>query len=127
MPSFTYAATGLLHAIIGAALQLRSKDKVAAGQIGRIDIGMPQTEGCGADQAIGGGTPCTLADSAGSQPQTAHACRTDDWPKSSAARWGSGLARASSQSSTYSPSPASQWAAAGDSVAAANPSGVGYA
>jgi hypothetical protein len=34
-------------------------------------------------------------------------------------------ARASSQSSTYSPSPASQWAAAGDSVAVANPSGGG--
>jgi hypothetical protein len=31
-----------------------------------------------AGQAIGGGVPCTLADSAGSQPQTAHACRTDD-------------------------------------------------
>jgi 2-methylcitrate dehydratase PrpD len=45
--SFTYAAIGLLHATIDAALQLRSKDKVAAGQIGRIDIDMPQTEGCG--------------------------------------------------------------------------------
>jgi hypothetical protein len=36
--SFTYAATGLLHDIIGAALQLRSKDKVAAGQIGRSSL-----------------------------------------------------------------------------------------
>src|SRR6266446_3578592 len=81
----------------------------------------------GTDQAIGGGTPSALADNAGSQPQTMHACRTADRPKSSAARCGSGLARASSQSSTYSPSPASQRAAAGDSVAAANPSGAGYA
>ncbi len=73
------------------------------------------------DQAIGGGTPSTLVANAGSQPQTAHACRTDDRPNSSAARCGSGLAQASSQSSTYSPSPVSQWAAAGDSVAVANP------
>jgi hypothetical protein len=79
------------------------------------------------DQATGGGTPSTLADNAGSQPQTAHACRTDDRPNSRAERCGSGLARASSQSSTYSPSPVSQRAAAGDSVAAANPAGAGYA
>jgi hypothetical protein len=75
--------------------------------------------------AIGGGSPCTLAASAGSQPQTAHACRTDDRPNSSAARCGSALARASSQSSTNSPSPASQRAAAGDNDAAANPAGAG--
>ncbi len=79
------------------------------------------------DQAIGGGTPSTLVANAGSQPQTAHACRTDDRPNSSAARCGSGLAQASSQSSTYSPSPVSQWAAAGDSVAVANPAGAGCA
>jgi hypothetical protein len=76
-------------------------------------------------QAIGGGSPCTLAASAGSQPQTAHACRTADRPNSSAARCGSALARASSQSSTNSPSPASQRAAAGDNDAAANPAGAG--
>lgn len=83
------------------------------------------TAGLRADQATGGGTASTLADSARSQPQTAHACRTGDRPKSSAARCGSGLARASSQSSTYSPSPAFQRAAAGDSVAVANSSRAG--
>ncbi len=80
-----------------------------------------------AGQAIGGGTPSTLAANAGSQLQTAHACRIADRPKSSAARCGSWLARASSQSSTYAPSPASQRAAAGDSAAAAKPAGAGYA
>lgn len=53
MASFTYAAIGLLHAAIDAALQLRSKDKVAAGQIGRIDIDMPQADyGHGGWQAM---------------------------------------------------------------------------
>src|SRR5271156_1218709 len=37
-----YAAMGLLHAAIDAALQLRSEDKVQANQIGRIDIDMPE-------------------------------------------------------------------------------------
>lgn len=68
-----------------------------------------------------------LPASGGSQPQTAHACRTEDRPNSSAARCGSALARASSQSSTNSPSPVSQRAAAGDSVAYAYPAGAGYA
>src|SRR6201987_6548196 len=36
-----YAAVGLLHAAIDAALQLRSEDKVLASQIERIDIDMP--------------------------------------------------------------------------------------
>src|ERR1700692_1823098 len=36
-----YAAMGLLHAAIDAALQLRSDDKVQANQIERIDVGMP--------------------------------------------------------------------------------------
>src|SRR6202167_5362407 len=36
-----YAAMGLLHAGIDAALQLRSEDKVQAEQIERIDIDMP--------------------------------------------------------------------------------------
>src|SRR3984957_3825659 len=36
-----YAAMGLLHAGIDAALQLRSEDKVRAEQIERIDIDMP--------------------------------------------------------------------------------------
>src|SRR5271154_14615 len=37
-----YAAMGLLHAAIDAALQLRSEDKVQADQIERIDIDMPE-------------------------------------------------------------------------------------
>ena len=37
-----YAAMGLLHAAIDAALQLRSEDKVQANQIERIDIDMPE-------------------------------------------------------------------------------------
>src|ERR1700690_1060018 len=37
-----YAAMGLLHAGIDAALQLRSEDKVQANQIERIDIDMPE-------------------------------------------------------------------------------------
>src|SRR5580658_4196810 len=37
-----YAAMGLLHAGIDAALQLRSEDKVRAEQIERIDIDMPE-------------------------------------------------------------------------------------
>jgi hypothetical protein len=48
---------GVLHATIDAALQLRSKDKVAAGQIGRIDIDMPQTEGCGPIRRSAGELP----------------------------------------------------------------------
>ena len=37
-----YAAMGLLHAAIGAALQLRAEEKVAPEQIERIDIDMPE-------------------------------------------------------------------------------------
>jgi aconitate decarboxylase len=37
-----YAAMGLLHAAIDAALELRSGDKVPADQIERIDIDMPE-------------------------------------------------------------------------------------
>jgi 2-methylcitrate dehydratase PrpD len=37
-----YAAMGLLHAAIDAALDLRSKDKVTADQIQRIQIDMPE-------------------------------------------------------------------------------------
>jgi aconitate decarboxylase len=37
-----YSAMGLLHAAIGAALQLRSEDRVSADQIERIDIDMPE-------------------------------------------------------------------------------------
>ncbi|HXC80009.1 MAG TPA: hypothetical protein VNU19_23510, partial [Candidatus Acidoferrum sp.] len=37
-----YAAMGLLHAGIDAALQLRSQDRVQAEQIERIDIDMPE-------------------------------------------------------------------------------------
>ena len=37
-----YAAMGLLHAAIDAALQLRSEDKVQPDQIERIDIDMPE-------------------------------------------------------------------------------------
>jgi aconitate decarboxylase len=37
-----YAAMGLLHAAIDAALQVRSEDKVQANQIERIDIDMPE-------------------------------------------------------------------------------------
>jgi aconitate decarboxylase len=37
-----YAAMGLLHAAIGAALQLRSENKMRADQIERIDVDMPE-------------------------------------------------------------------------------------
>src|ERR1700757_3015013 len=37
-----YAAMGLLHAAIDAALRLRAEDKVPADQIERIDIDMPE-------------------------------------------------------------------------------------
>ena len=48
-----YAAMGLLHAAIDAALQLRSKDKVPAGQTERIDIDMPEAAyGHGGWQAV---------------------------------------------------------------------------
>jgi 2-methylcitrate dehydratase PrpD len=48
-----YAAMGLLHAAIGAALQLRSEDKVLAKQIERIDIYMPEAAyGHGGWQAV---------------------------------------------------------------------------
>jgi aconitate decarboxylase len=48
-----YAAMGLLHAAIGAALQLRSEDKVPANQIERIDIDMPEAAyGHGGWQAV---------------------------------------------------------------------------
>ena len=48
-----YAAMGLLHAAIGAALQLRSEDKVRADQIERIDIDMPAAAyGHGGWQAV---------------------------------------------------------------------------
>ena len=41
-----YAAMGLLHAAIDAALQLRSEDRVQADQIERIDIDMPEAAYC---------------------------------------------------------------------------------
>ena len=48
-----YAAMGLLHAAIDAALQLRSEDKVPADQIERIDIDMPEAAyGHGGWQAV---------------------------------------------------------------------------
>jgi aconitate decarboxylase len=48
-----YAAMGLLHAAIGAALQVRSEDKVQADQIERIDIDMPAAAyGHGGWQAV---------------------------------------------------------------------------
>ncbi len=48
-----YAAMGLLHAAIDAALQLRSEDKVPAGRIERIDIDMPEAAyGHGGWQAV---------------------------------------------------------------------------
>ena len=48
-----YAAMGLLHAAIDAALQLRSEDKVQANQIERIDIDMPEAAyGHGGWQAV---------------------------------------------------------------------------
>ena len=48
-----YAAMGLLHAAIGAALQLRSENKVRADQIERIDIDMPAAAyGHGGWQAV---------------------------------------------------------------------------
>lgn len=63
----------------------------------------------------------------GSQPQAAQACRTAERANSSAASWGSGLVRMSSQSRTYSPRAVSQRAAAGESSAAAKSSGAGCA
>src|SRR6202040_740830 len=48
-----YAAMGLLHAAIDAALQLRSENKFPAGQIERIDIDMPEAAyGHGGWQAV---------------------------------------------------------------------------
>jgi aconitate decarboxylase len=48
-----YAAMGLLHAAIDAALHLRSENKVPAGQIERIDIDMPEAAyGHGGWQAV---------------------------------------------------------------------------
>ena len=48
-----YAAMGLLHAAIDAALQLRSEDKAPADQIERIDIDMPEAAyGHGGWQAV---------------------------------------------------------------------------
>jgi len=48
-----YAAMGLLHAAIGAALQVRSDDKVQADQIEQIDIDMPAAAyGHGGWQAV---------------------------------------------------------------------------
>jgi aconitate decarboxylase len=48
-----YAAMGLLHAAIDAALQLRSEDMVPADQIERIDIDMPEAAyGHGGWQAV---------------------------------------------------------------------------
>jgi aconitate decarboxylase len=48
-----YAAMGLLHAAIDAALQLRFEDKVQADQIERIDIDMPEAAyGHGGWQAV---------------------------------------------------------------------------
>ncbi|MCQ4082801.1 MmgE/PrpD family protein [Streptomyces sp. RB6PN25] len=48
-----YAAMGLLHAAIDAALQLRSEHKVAAGQIERIEIDIPEAAyGHGGWQAV---------------------------------------------------------------------------
>src|SRR5246500_3544385 len=48
-----YAAMGLLHAAIDAALQLRSEDRVPADQIERIDIDMPEAAyGHGGWQAV---------------------------------------------------------------------------
>jgi aconitate decarboxylase len=48
-----YAAMGLLHAAIDAALRLRSEDKVPADRIERIDIDMPEAAyGHGGWQAV---------------------------------------------------------------------------
>jgi 2-methylcitrate dehydratase PrpD len=48
-----YAAMGLLHAAIDAALQLRAEDQVPADQIVRIDIDMPEAAyGHGGWQAV---------------------------------------------------------------------------
>ena len=48
-----YAAMGLLHAAIDAALQLRSENKLQADQIERIDIDMPEAAyGHGGWQAV---------------------------------------------------------------------------
>jgi aconitate decarboxylase len=53
-----YAAMGLLHAAIGAALELRSEDKVPSDQIERIDIDMPEAAyGHGGWQAVRPLTP----------------------------------------------------------------------
>src|ERR1039458_6270443 len=77
--------------------------------------------------ATGGGVPSALASSAGSHSQAAQAWRNADRANSSATACGLGAARTSSQSRMYSPSAASHRAAAGESVALANPSGAGWA
>ena len=81
----------------------------------------------GALQAIGGGLPSALADNAGSQSQTTQAWRNAEWANSTPAACGSGLSQTSAQSRMYSPSVGFQQAAAGESLAAANPSGAGCA
>src|SRR4051812_50227772 len=59
-------------------------------------------------QLTGGGVPCAVAASPGSQPHTSQACSTTARPNSSTVACGSGSVRTSSQSSTYSPSSAFQ-------------------
>ena len=78
-------------------------------------------------QRIGGGAPSTLAGNAGSHSHTKQAWRNAERVNSTAAACGSRSERTSSQSRMYSPSAASQRAAGGESVAAANPSGAGCA
>lgn len=80
-----------------------------------------------ADQRMGGGVPAALAARAGSQEQATQACMNAERAKSTAVACGSPAARTSSQSSTYSPSAASQRAAGGDTRSCPNPSGAGWA
>src|SRR3954449_4649504 len=80
-----------------------------------------------AAQRRGGGLPSALASSDASHSHTAQAWRNAERANASAAAPGSGAATTSAQSSTYSPSRASQRAAAGVSSAPAKPSGAGWA
>jgi uncharacterized protein len=91
------------------------------------DGGLSRTEVSGGSHVTGGGTPSALAASTGSQPQTMHAWRMAERPKSMAAWRGSGAVRTSSQSSRYSFRSPCQYAAGGDSVPVSKPAGAGTA
>lgn len=89
-------------------------------------VGRP-SGGLSVAQLTGGGVPCAEAARPASHPQLAQAWLKAEQANSSASRWGSGLARTSSQSRMYSPRVWSQWAVDGEILALAKVSAAGYA